>query len=904
MDWNARVKMALLSESGASRDAGGPGDLDNDVIEELAQHVRAEYEAARAEGRTHIEAEGRVTELLVLWKSDTASLHHRNRRAPAIEPPVAEASSFLTGIGRDFSYAARILRRQPRYALIAILTMALGIGTFTLLFSVAYGVLMAPLPWASADRIVVLKETRGGNPPRFSSFSNTAYHAWSAEALTIDALAAWSQRTVTMTGAGDSDRIRVVAASASLFTVLDARPLIGALFESKDEPAAVVVLSESLWRQRFGADTAVLGRTVQFDGEPHTIVGVLPDRLSYPDRQARAWIPLHVAPVKGNYLSMFEAVARLRPGMTATQAAAEGTARGRFAAPTGLTTVAIFGNDGPVAIDARSLREALTADVRRALIVLLVAVGLLLFTATANVASLQLARATTRQREMAVRAALGAGNARLTRQLVVESVLLGLAGGAAGLALAWTLHRFVPVVLPPDFPRLDDIGMSSVAVGFAVLLAVVTGVAFGLIPALRARRVDLVRALTEDGTAPVGAGGRSFTSRARMVIMAGQVAVACVLLIGAALLGRSFLELLATDRGYDPSGVLTARIAMPAATYPAAIRHTLVRGVLDRLEAIPGVTHAAFTSEHLLGPGGSTSALTIRAREGGTIAVQASPRIVSSRYFSSAGLRIVEGRGFSDTDTESAAPVVVVNRAFSKRFLGDAAVGTKVPMAAGYEDTRREATIVGVVDNVRYLTAADSTQPEIYYVYRQFDGKLPVSIVTLVVRTAEDPSTLARPLRTAVREVDARLVPESIRTMEEHMLRGLARPRLYAIVLGGFAGSALVVAAVGLFGVLSYTVAQRSRELAVRTALGARPVDVVKLVFGQTMLITGAGIAAGLGASLVLTRSIAALLHGVTPHDPSTFVIVPLVLLAVAAAASVAPALKAARLDPLRALRG
>ncbi len=893
MDWNARVRRTLSS--------AGVSDT---VMEELAQHVRAVYEAARAEGCTHLEADERVTELLVRWKSDAAALHHRNRRAPAIEPPAAQEPSFVTGLGRDFSYAARLLRRQPRYALIAIFTMALGIGTSTLLFSVTYGVLMAPLPWPSADRIVVLKETRGGNPPRFSSFSNAAYHAWRAEASTVDALAAWSQRTVTMTGAGDSDRIRVVAASASLFTVLDAHPLIGALFESKDERASVVVLSESLWRQRFGADQAVLGRTVQFDGEPHAIVGVLPDRLSYPDRQARAWIPLYVPPVNGNSLSMFEAVGRLRAGTTAAQAAAEGTARGRFAAKTGLTTVAIFGNDGPLAIDAQPLQQALTMDVRRPLIVLLVAVGLLLFTATANVASLQLARATTRQREMAVRAALGAGNVRLTRQLLVENLLLGLAGGAAGLALAWTLHRFLPAVLPPDFPRLDALGMSAVAVGFAVFTAVITGVAFGLIPAVRARRLDLVSALTEDGTAPVGAGGRSFTSRARLIIMAGQVSVACVLLVGAALLGRSFLELLSTDRGYDPSGVLTARIAMPSATYPPAVRHALVRGILERLEAIPGVTHAAFTSEHLLGPGGSTSALTIRSREGGTIAVQASPRIVSPRYFSTAGIRVVDGRGFSETDTESAPPVVVVNRAFSRRFLGDAAVGTKVPMGAGYEDARREATIVGVVDDVRYLTAKDSTQPEIYYGYRQFGGKLPVSVVTLVVRTVEDPSTLARPLRAAVRQADDRLVPESIRTMEESMLRGLARPRLYAIVLGGFAASALLVAAVGLFGVLSYTVAQRSRELAVRTALGASPVDVAKLVFGQTMLITGAGIAIGLGASLVLTRSIAALLHGVTPHDPSTFVIVPLVLLAVAAAASVAPALKAVRLDPLRALRG
>lgn len=893
MDWKARVR-TTLSSAGVS----------DEVAEELAQHARAEYDAARADGCTHDEADQRVTALLIRWKAEAPALRHRNRRVEAIEPPAAEVSSSFAGIGRDFRYAARLLRRQPRYALIAILTMALGIGATTLLFSVTYGVLMEPLPWPSAERIVVLKETRGGNPPRFSSFSNAAYLAWNDRAVTVDGLAAWSQRSVTLTGAGDPDRIRVVAASASLFTVLDARPLIGALFEAKDESAPVVVLSESLWRQRFGADPAALGRSVSFDGVAHTIVGVLPGRLSYPDRQARAWIPLHVPPANGNYLSMFDAIGRLRPGATPAQAAAEGSARGRFAAETGLTTVAIFGSNGPLEIATEPLRDSLTSDVRRPLIVLLVAVGLLLFTATANVASLQLARATTRQREMAVRAALGAGMARLTRQLVVESLLISLAGGAVGLALAWTLHGFLPAVLPVDFPRIDDLGITVVAVSFAVLTAVVTGVVFGLIPALRARRLDLVKALTEDGTAPVGAGGRSFTSRARMLIMAGQVSVACVLLIGAALLGRSFLVLLATDRGYDPSGVLTARIALAPATYPAPRRHELVSSILDRLEATPGVTHASFTSEHPLTPGGSTSAFGIRSSDGGTVTVQASPRVVSARYFSAAGIRVVDGRGFSDTDTESAPPVVVVNRAFARRFLGDAAVGTKVPMGVGYEQVRREATIVGVVDDVRYLTASDSSQPEVYYAYRQFGGRLPVSTVTLVVRTLDDPSTLARPVRTAVRDADERLVAESVRTMEEHMLRGLARPRLYAIVLGGFAASALLVAAVGLFGVLSYTVAQRSRELAVRTALGARRVDVVKLVFGQTMLIAAVGIAAGLVASFVLSQSIAALLHGVTPHDPTTFVIVPLVLVIVAAVASLPPALKAARLDPLRALKG
>ena len=893
MDWRAKIRAELS------------GACDDDVIEELAQHARAEYETARADGATAEEAETRVSDLLARWRADADALRRRSRRAPAVEAPPSAQPALLAGAGRDVRYAARLLQRQPRYALVAILTMALGIGATTLLFSVAYGVLMQPLPWTDAGRIVVLKETRGGNPPRFSAFSNAAYVAWSEQATTVEALAAWSQRNVTLTGAGDPDRIRITAASASLFTVIGAHPLIGSLFEAKDETSPVVVLSESLWRQRFGADRGVLGRPVHLDGQPHTVVGVLPEALAYPDPQSRAWVPFAVRPSVGNSLSMFQAVAKLRPGVTPMQASAEGTARGRFAADTGMTTMAVFGSNGPLEISAQPLRSSLTSDVSRPLIVLLAAVGLLLMTATANVASLQLARATARQRDIAIRCALGAGGGRITRQLLTESLLVSLTGGVAGLALAWTLHRFLPSVLPADFPRVDDVRINVVVVSFAFAISLIAGVAFGLLPALRAGRMDLAGSLTEDGSAPVGAGGRSATGRLRLMIMAVQVAIACVLLVGAALLGRSFLTLLQTDRGYDPSGVITARVALPATKYTPPQRHALLRSILARLASMPAVSTAAFTSEMPLGPGGSTAAFKVRSRtaEGGVVTVQASPRVVSAGYFHALRMRLVEGRDFSESDTESAAPVVVVNRAFAKRYLGDSAVGTKVPMGVGYEPGDREATVVGVIEDVRYLTAGDSSLPEIYYSYRQFGGRLSVPVVTLIVRSEEDPLRLARPLRTAVSEADSALVAEQILTMEDRMLRGLARPRLYAIVLICFAASALLIAAVGLFGVVSYTVALRARELAVRTALGAQRIELVRLVLAQTLASTSVGIAVGLLAALALGRSIAALLHGITSHDPLTYAVVALALFAVSAAACLPPALYAAKRDPLLALR-
>jgi putative ABC transport system permease protein len=529
-------------------------------------------------------------------------------RRPAVVTSPTAPSFRLEGLTQDLRYAARLLRRQPRHAVLTALTMALGIGATTMLFSVVYGVLMKPLPWPNSDRIVVLKESRGGSVPRFGTFTNTTYLAWNDKPETIRPLAAWSQRLVTLTEAGEPERIRVIAATASLFSVLGVRPLSGSLFEKRDETSPVVVLSERLWRQRFRADTAVIGTPLHFDGQSYTVVGVLPDRVAFPDRDTLAVIPQPVHPASGE-LTMFNAIALLRPGVTPDQAMAEGTPRGRLTADTSMAAMAIFGSDGPVSIAAESLREALTGDVRRPLVVLLIGVGLLLVTATANVASLQLARTTTRHRELAVRAALGAGGARLTRQLFVESLLPGVMGAAAGIALTYLLHRSMPAVLPADFPRLDTPGLDATALTFALIISLATILMLGLLPVWRVRRLSLVEVLTEDGSAPVGDSARSRVARSRMLIMSGQVTIACVLLVGASLLGRSFLALVNANRGYDVTGVLSARVSMPASMYPAAERRfAIVEDVLGRLARTPSVSAAAFTSELPLLPGGSTTA--------------------------------------------------------------------------------------------------------------------------------------------------------------------------------------------------------------------------------------------------------------------------------------------------------
>ena len=804
----------------------------------------------------------------------------------------------------DLRYAVRLLVRQPRFTVLAAVTMALGIAATTTLFSVTYGVLARPLPWPSGDRVVLLKETRGGNPPRFGAFTNAAYLAWRDHSSTLDELAAWSQATMTLSGAGEPDRIRIAQNSASLFRVLGVRPIVGALFDDKDEidQPSVVMLSENLWRQRFAGDAHAIGRVVRLDGAPYTVVGVLPDSLAFPDRRTRAWVPFRVHSAAGNYLSLFNAVAKLRPGATAVQAATEGTARGAFVADTGMTTAAIFGSNGPVAISAVPLKEAMTADVRQPLTVLLAGVMLLLITAAANVAGLQLARAAARRREMAIRAALGAAYARVVRQLLAESLLLGIGGGGGGLLLAWLLHRLLPSILPADFPRVDDVAFDWTVIGLALIVSLGAGLFVSLLPILHLRRVDLAAPLSEGGTAPVGAGHATQVGRTRIAMMAGQVAIACVLLVGASLLGRSFLSLLTSDRGYNPAGILTARVALPGSVYSPERRYAMVRDILDRMASMTHATNVAFTSELPVTAGGSTSAFRLKTSDG-VITVQASPRLVSPGAFAALGMRIIEGRDFNEQDSESAAAVAIVNRSFARRYLGTAAIGARLPMGVGYRDAATEAIVIGVVDDVRYVTSTTTTLPELYYSYRQFNRQLPVPSVTFLVRASGDPRALSTDLRTAIREGGEMLVPDAIATMEDRVLAGLARPRLYMLLFTGFAGLALIVVSVGLFAVLSQTVAQRSREIAVRTALGARPSDILRLVARQGLVIASVGLIVGLAAAAMLARSMASILYGVTPHDGLTFILVPSLLTIVATVACLGPAWRAMQVDPVKVLR-
>ena len=909
-DWKQQLQRAF--------DANGHA-CDADVIEELSTHATSEYDALLACGRDAGEAQRHVDDLIKVWVRDAADLHRRPRRASAIPPPSAGGIR-LAGFVQDLRYGLRLLKRQRGFAAVAILTIGLGIGATTMLFSVAYGVLLKPLPWPDAERLVRMTETRQGRTGRVAgTLSNGTFLAWRDRPSAIEDVGGWLTQTATMTGRGDPTRIPIIPTTPSLFPILRARPLVGRLFRdgegARGQPG-LILLSYGLWQEQFGGRSEIVGELIQLDDKPYTVVGVMPRAFAFPDRETRAWTAWSVPPVAGDGGTLvgviFRAIARLRDGATPAQASAEATSRGRSAPDLRVAATALFGAVGPIDVSAVPELQAITADVRPAILVLLAAVALLLTTATANVASLQLARSTARRREMAVRAAIGAGQGRIVRQLLIENAMVGLGGGIAGLLLAAGLQRWMPSLLPAGFPRLHDVAIDMRVLLFAAGLSVVTSVVCGLLPAWHVRRVNLVETLSEDGVAPIGGTLRSPMARMRALIMVGQVAIACLLLVGAALLTRSLVSLIRADRGYDPVNVLTARLPLPP-SYPADRRAQLLETLVERLRVVPGVKYAAFGTALPFVSFGGFTAFTMRSPRNPEIVlnVQAAQRVVSPDYFAAMRLRLVAGRTLTDADTTTTPPAIVVNRSFARQYLGDRPLGVvrippRGPRAGGirFANAQADWEIVGVVDDMRQ-DVDSPPQPEIFASIKQITtettnvGFDPI----LVIRTDADPTTYVSTLRDLVHELAPALALDSAMTMEDRVMTSLAKQRLYAVVLVWFGVFALLIAGVGLFGVLSFSVAQRTREIGVRSALGAQARDIVALVLRQALWIVGSGVVIGLAAALAGVRLLSAFLYGISPHDALTFVAVPIVIVAVAAVACLVPARRAAAVDPLTALR-
>ncbi|HYT74727.1 MAG TPA: ABC transporter permease [Vicinamibacterales bacterium] len=905
MNWKTRLAEAF-----------GPNRLDADVLEELAQHAAATYASARAEGLDAAEAERRVDAQIAAWVSDPALLKRRPRREPAVIPP-AGSTGMLAAIMQDTRYAWRLLRRAPAYTALVVATMALGIAATTVIGSVAYGVLLKPLPWADAPRLVRMYETRQGSTRRFRPvMTNLTYRAWQESPKTLDGIGAWSAERVAIAGTS-APRITIADVTPSLFPLLGARPALGRGFAAGDEQPGtppILILSYGLWQQHFGGRLDAIGATLRLDSTTYTIVGVMPPSFMFPDRDTRAWAPFYVEPVttpgRGGFsISMFQAIGRLRPDVTADQAAAEGTAAGRSVPDPGVVSMAVFGSNGPVEVTALPMLSALTGDVKPAILILFAAVVLLLVTATANAASLQLARATGRRRELAIRTALGAARGRLMRQTLVENVLLGLLGGVAGLLLAAVMHRILPSVLPANFPRLDDLAFDWRIQLFAVVVSIAAGLGCGLLPALHVAGNDVVPALVEDSLAPAGGGLRTRTSRVRAAIMAGQVAIASVLLIGALLLTRSFVALMSADLGYDATNVLSARLVLPDGEYTPARRLAILDDVVRRLNGTPGVAQAAYSNSIPFTGGEALSSFPVKRRDGSSVQVQTGVRQVSPGYFAAMGQRVTEGRAFTSEDDSSAAMPVIVNREFSRKYLDGRALGWTLPGSQkpnGPPGTPRP--IIGIVEDTVRREVTDTPLPETYYVtsHQQAATSLQQvlsSDLNIIIRASGDPRSLVPTLRSIVTQASPGAPLESVMTMRDRVSDSLSQPRLYAVLLGTFAAFALAIAGIGLFGVLSYSVAQRAREIGVRSALGAQVRDIVALVLRQSMAIAVTGVAAGLIASAWLTSALQRFLYGVTPHDFISFGAVAVVLLVVAAIATIVPARRAARVDPVKILR-
>ncbi len=812
---------------------------------------------------------------------------------------------------RDLRFALRSLRRSPGFTCAALAALALGIGSNTAIFSVVNAVLLKPLSYPDPDRIVqfLLKAPSGYGV----GASATTFHIWREQTSVFQDVSAYRVGSINLTGGANPEQIPMAQVSADCFRLFGAPFLQGRGFtaeEDRPNGGRVAVLNYGFWKRRFHGDPHAAGKVILLGGEPYTIVGVLGPGFDFDsDPPPDVWLPFQLDPNSTDQASYFAAAARLKPGVTLAMA----NARLALAA-------AQFRRKFPIVVGVRDgfavelLRDRFVEDVRSSLLILTAAVGLGLLIACANVANLLLVRAGARRREIAIRAAIGAGRARIFRQLLTESLVLSAAGGALGLFLGLAGVQALLAIHPGDIPRIPEHG-AAVAMDwrvllFTVLLSLGTGIIFGLIPALGASRADLGAALKE-GSARSGTGFRQ--NKSRSLLVAGETAVAVVLLIGAALLIRSFHNLRSVDPGFEPHDVLTLRMSLansPFQTTAAAAR--LVRDAAQDIDALPGVAAAAATSSLPL-EGGAGLPFTIFGRPvpSGTSLGRVGWMSISPGYFKVFKIPIVSGRAFTDRDSAGALPVVMINRAMARRFWpGANPAGARVLIGQGYgpefADSPRQ--VIGVVGDVRDDGLNRDPEPMFYVPIAQVPDGLTALIARVMpiawaVRTRVEPHSVAPAIERELIRASGGLPAASVLTMDEISARSTARARFDTLLLSLFGASALLLAAIGIYGSMAYSVEQRRQEIGIRLALGARPAQVRTMVVFQGLRLALAGAAAGLAASFVLARVLAGFLFGVPAHDPAVFLAVPTLLSAVALAAAWMPAVSASRVDPAVALR-
>jgi len=791
----------------------------------------------------------------------------------------------LGSVSQDLRFGLRTLRKNPGFSIAAIGTLALGIGATTVIFSIVSGVLLRPLPFADPNRLVQLTEISSRDEAGPVIYPDL--EVWRDQSTSFEAMAAYSTVSRNLQNVADPERVATVAAERSLFHTLGVEAIAGRTFLA-DDPPQVVVISEGFWKRHFGADPSAVGRKITFDGEGFTVIGVMPDRFQFPYRATYtdAWIPWE-APPQFRQMRTYRAdfvVARVKPGIPMDQALTElnviarrlemqhpETNRGRRARITPLS-------------------EVVAGRVRNSLLVLFGAVGMVLLVACANVANLLLARAATRTREVAIRAALGAQRSRLVFQFLTESILLALGGGLSGWAIATWGGTLLVKLAASDIPRSSEISFDWRVFTFLAATCLVTGIGFGLAPAIGASRVAFHSALRKSGGR-----GPAASSRFRDVLVVVEIAAAFVLLIGAGLLLRTFLSLRNTQTGLKAENVLTLHLTVPATRTPGAGAQ-YCREIEERIQRIPGVRAVGLVSLLPLQDWGWTARISVAGRpEEGAAPMLAELRYVSPGYFRALGIPIRKGRSFTDFDRGDSAPVILINDALERQYFPN-----QDPIGQRIDD---RGAIVGIVGDVRQFGLDRPPAPEIYFPLAQNFAQRPDSGMSLVVSAIIPPQSLARSVVGAIRQVNPNQAVFNIKTMQRVIADSLSNLNLYLWLLGVFAGIALALAVAGIYGVVSYAVASRAQEFAIRLALGADAGGVLRLVLGHVAVLIGIGLAIGLTAAAGLTGLLQALLFGVSPMDPGTLVAVAALLTAVALAACFIPAQRAMRLDPAIALR-
>jgi putative ABC transport system permease protein len=802
----------------------------------------------------------------------------------------------MTSVLSDLKHGLRVLLRTPLFTICTIAALTIGIGSTTALFSVVHALLFKPLPYKDAESLVVVWEHNLPRSRARNVISPANFLQWRERSRSFDSLAAFSQNRVTLTGSGEPQELGIVTVTANMFETLGVSPTLGRGFvpgEDADAPR-VIVLSDALWQRQFGGDASVIGRSVTLNGEPTTVVGVMPRGFEIFGLPADAYMPFRDLPAasKPSGRSLV-GLGRLKPGITRDQAQAE--MEGVMAS---LVREWPDFNTGWT-INIVPLREQLVGDVRLAVLALFGAVGAVLLIACGNIGSLMLTRASSRRREFAIRSAIGAGTARLLTQLAAESLMLSIAGGALGVMLAtWLMSGLAGWLgsrLP--IPLLSQVTIDPAVLAFAAVVTVLTTLVCGLAPAIGATGGSVVAAL-RDG-APSVSGSRR--SRAlRQAFVTAEIALALTVLCGAGLLGRSVMELQDVRPGFTMESALSLRVSPPQRSYADSnAQHVFYQRVMDGLRALPGVTEVGGTSFlPLAGVGPATSFWRADAPQPAPDerpVVDARP--VTPGYFAAMNIPLLAGRDVTDRDGEDRDPVAVINETFARQiYPGDNPIGRKFILNLG---NSKPHEIVGVVGDVKLASIEGEIRPTAYLSSRQYA----FGLMSFVIRTTGDPSRLAPAAVRVIREIDPMLPVSAVRPLDEVFAQSIARPRLTAAAMSVFAAAALLLAALGVYGIVAYSVAQRAREFGIRVALGAKPSQIIGMVVGQNLRIVGIGLAVGIAAAIPATRLMRGLLYQVGPNDPGTFIVIAAMLAAVSIVAAYVPARRGTQVDPVVTLK-